>query len=320
MRKIVGITVVLIMLVSLIACSKVPATNDSTSTITVYASFYPLYDITQKIAGEHATIINLLPSGAEPHDWEPGPQTVASLLQADLLVVNGLGMEPWLHKLGESLEGQVPIVITSAGIEPLYGYEDHHDEEEKHHDEEEKHDDEARTQIPDPHIWLDPQYALLQAESIATALQEIDPVHAHIYQENLANFSVQIEKLDQDFRETLQSVQRREFVVTHLSFAYLAARYGLEQKAISGLTAHAEPSPAEMSELVDFMREHNIRYIFQEPLVSGRLAQTIASEVGAELLILNPLAGLTEEEEAAGEDYFSVMRQNLNQLAYALQD
>ena len=135
---------------------------------------------------------------------------------------------------------------------------------------------------------------------------------------NLAAFRQEIKALDQEYRDTLQAAPRREFVVTHLAFAYLAKRYELEQRAISGLTPQAEPSPGQMEELVRFMREHDIHYIFQEPFTSERLTSTLAREVGAEVLILHPAAALTAEEEQKNVDYFTIMRQNLAQLAKAL--
>ena len=311
MRRIAFFMISLLIITILLAgCGEKAVEPVEKTGLTVYTSFYPLYDITRKIGGAHVNVINLVPSGIEPHDWEPGPQTLSTLLAADLLIVNGLGMEPWLAKLADTLQGEVRVVDTSVGIPPLYGYTDPDDEDE--------HED--ATAIPDPHIWLDPLYALQQAETITIALSESDPLHADSYTSNLAQFRSQVEELDNFFKETLQTVKRREFVVTHLSFGYVAKRYGLTQMAISGLTSHAEPSPAQMKDLVEFARLHQIRYIFQEPLATSRLAEALATEVGAKLLTLSPLEGLTPEEEAAGEDYFSVMRKNLEQLAKALRE
>ena len=288
-------------------CSKQQKEINS-SRLTVYASFYPLYDFTKKIGGEHVNVINLVPAGANVHEWEPGPQTVASLLEADLLVVNGLGMEPWLPKLQDTIAADVSIVNTSTGITPLYQNHGH------------QHVEETRLKIPDPHIWLDPHYALLQAENIVAALIELDPQNKDDYLNNLAAFTQKIEELDRYFLESLQSTKRREFVVTHLAFNYLAERYKLKQMSISGLKPQAEPSAAQMAELVDFIREHNIRYIFQDPFDEGRLSQSLAADVNATILTLNPIASLTQEEEVAGEDYFSLMHKNMELLTKAFQE
>ncbi|NLZ38942.1 MAG: zinc ABC transporter solute-binding protein [Firmicutes bacterium] len=297
----------MILLFLLPGCSKQQEEVDS-ARLTVYASFYPLYDFTKKIGGEHVNVINLVPAGANVHEWEPGPQTVASLLEADLLIVNGLGMEPWLPKLQDTIAAAVPIVDTSTGITPLYQNHNH------------QHATASYFKIPDPHIWLDPHYALRQAENIAAALIKLDPQNQDDYRNNLTVFAQKIEELDRYFRESLKKTKRREFVVTHLAFNYLAERYHLKQISLSGLNPQAEPGAAQMAELEDFMREHQIRYIFQDPFTEKRLAQSLAADVNATILTLNPLASLTEEEEAAGEDYFSLMRKNMEALIKALQE
>jgi len=286
----------------------------------VYATFFPLYDFATKIGGDKIEVVNMVPAGVEPHDWEPSPQLLGSLSEAEMLVSNGLGMEPWLDKVAASLPESVVVVNASAGIEPLKGAKDHgYDEKEKEQDdhaaEEEKYEE-----MYDPHVWLDPLLALQQARNIATALSSLDPANATYYFNNLAAFQEQAEVLDQAFREGLSGMARREIIVTHLAFAYLSKRYDLEQVSISGLSPHIEPSPAQMKEIVAFGRKYDVRYVFDAPLSTSRLATVLAEEIGAQILVLNPLEGLTEQEVSAGEDYFSVMRRNLEQLKIALRE
>lgn len=284
----------------------------------VYTTFFPLYDFTTKIGGEKIEVVNIVPAGVEPHDWEPSPRLIGSLSEAEMLISNGLGMEPWLDKVSGSLPTSVVVVNASAGIEPLKGAKDHGYDKEKQDDyaaEEEKHNE-----MPDPHVWLDPLLALQQARNIATALSSLDPANATYYFNNLAVFQEQAEALDQAFQEGLSGLARREIIVTHLAFAYLAKRYNLEQVSISGLSPHIEPSPAQMKEIVAFGRKHDVRFVFDAPLSTSRLATVLAEEIGAEILVLNPLEGLTELEISAGDDYFSVMRRNLEQLKVALRE
>lgn len=288
--------------------------------IVIYTSFYPLYDFAGKIGGERVQVNKLVPAGSEPHDWEPGPRDMAALSDADLLIVNGLGMEPWLETLAANLPSSVTVIDTSAGITPLTGAKHKHEEEEGHEEEhkheEYKHEEEAA--VPDPHIWLDPWLALHQAELIYQGLIALDPEYTDYYTENLAAFRREVEKLDAELTRAFANVRQNHFIVTHWSFAYLAERYGLEQTGISGLSPHNEPSPAQLKEIVDIARKYNIRHIFQEPLASPRLATVLAEEIGAVILEINPLESLTPQELAAGEDYFSVMRKNMEQLRIAL--
>jgi zinc transport system substrate-binding protein len=313
-------TVLLLLIVAgifmLSGCSREPTiTQVDQEKPVVYCTIYSLYDFTQKIGGDKVDVVSMVPGGVEPHEWEPGPQMLVALSEADLLIYNGLGMEPWLEKVAGALDSDFVLLNASQGIDPLKGYAGHsHDDEDNHEDEEDLDDEE----LPDPHVWLDPLLALHQAEQIAEALIAIDAENEEYYLENLAAFRTESLALDSAFREAFFGLERRVFVVTHLSFAYLAQQYGLEQFGIAGLSPHAEPSPAQMKSIVDYARDHDIRYIFKEPLASSRLASVLAAEVNAELLSLNPLEGLTDEEIAAGEDYFSVMYWNLEQLTTAL--
>lgn len=286
--------------------------------IKVYTTFYPLYDFAKKIGGERAEVTKLLPPGVSPHHWEPDPATITELQSADVLLYNGLGLEPWLDKVIGALDSaKLLSVNTTEGIEPLRG-KDVCAPDVCGPKEEEKKKKAADGELPDPHVWLDPLLALRQAERILEALVTADPGSEEYYRNNFATIKGQFEKLDAKYRETLQGRARDKFIVTHLSFAYLAQRYGLEQVGIAGLSPQAEPTAREMTNLVKLVREYGIRYIFQEPLVSPRLAQVLASETGAGILELNPLEGLSLEEIAAGQDYFSVMRENLVQLQRAL--
>lgn len=321
MPKKIPVLLALLLLTAIISgcLSKPAAETEAAEQITVFTSFYPLYDFTSKIGGGKISVENILPPGTEPHDWEPSAQALTALQEADLLIVNGLGLEPWLEKLTENLGSGVTVVNASKGIEPLYGYHDH-DEEDEHFDQDEHDEDEEHEEgeIEDPHVWLDPILMLHQAENIAGALTLVDPENASYYEENLEHVRQELHALDEAYRERLSGVKRREFVVTHLSFAYMAKRYGLTQQAIAGISSHAEPSPAQMRELVEFARQYDIRHIFSEPLASNRIAKVLAAEVDATLLTLNPLEGLAPEEVSAGDDYFSVMYRNLEQLSIAL--
>jgi zinc transport system substrate-binding protein len=289
--------------------------------IKVYTTFYPLYDFAGKIGGERAEVVKLVPPGVSPHDWEPDPGTLSGLQAADVLLYNGLGLEPWLDRVVESLgTTKLVSVNTTEGIEPRWGYVDLCAKEDKEPCKPacEPKEEQAAGKLPDPHVWLDPLLALKQAERILEAFVASDPHNEQYYRDNFSALKGQFEQLDAEFREALQGITRDKFIVTHLSFAYLAERYGLEQVGIAGLSPQAEPTARELTELVRLIREYGIRYIFQEPLVSPRLAQVLAAETGAGILELDPLEGLLPEEIAAGKDYFSVMRENLAQLQRAL--
>ena len=271
----------------------------------VYTSFFVLYDFARKIGGELIDVANLVPAGTEPHDWEPAAADLVHLETADVLIYNGAGMESWVDQVVDVLANkrQLLAVDTSSGISLLA---DAHQEAD------------TGTQGYDPHIWLSPVNAGLQMKAIRDALIQADPANRAAYEANYARYAGEIETLDAEFRETLTALPKKEIIVAHQAFGYLCAEYGLVQVAIEGLTADSEPDPARMAEIVDFARKHDVKVIFFEELVSPKVAEAIAEEIQAKTAVLNPLEGLSDEQLAAGDDYFSVMRQNLAALAAAL--
>ena len=172
---------------------------------------------------------------------------------------------------------------------------------------------------PDPHVWLDPLLARAEVEAIRTALVAVDPVHAPIYDGNAAAFSSQLLALHERFATGLERCERREIVVSHAAFAYLARRYRLTQlPIIESLTPDAEPSPAALAALTRQARRARVTHVFFETLVTSKLAETLAREVGATALVLNPVEGLTKEQNAQRMTYIQLMDANLTNLRTAL--
>ena len=155
-------------------------------------------------------------------------------------------------------------------------------------------------------------------KNICDALSEKDSEHKSEYAANLDKANADFDTLDSEFHKGLDSLPNKTIVVSHQAFGYLCEAYGLTQMPIEGVEADAEPNAQEMKEITEFVKEHNVKVIFTEELVSPKVAQAIAEATGARVEELNPLEGLTDEELKAGEDYLSVMRDNLKALEGAL--
>ena len=291
--------------VFLSACQSVPATGSTeheNDKLQVIASFYLMADFAVKIGGDLIQVTNLVPSGIEPHEWEPATTDMTLLEQADMLIYNGAGMEHWIDSVESALDNKDLFLVETAreiALKPAKG-------------------ETKDRQDSDPHVWLSPLNAKKQLQSILKALVQADPANQASYQENYDHWAAEMDKLDQDFRSGLTDLPNREIIVAHQAFGYLCAEYGLVQVAIEGLMADSEPDPARMAEIVSFARDHDVSVIFFEQLASQKVADTIAREIGARTAVLNPLEGLTDDQLAAGDDYFSVMRQNLAALVDAL--
>ena len=266
--------------------------------ISVVTTIYPMYDFVKNIAGDRAEVINLVPAGLEPHDFELSTGDMQLMEQAELFIYNGAGMEHFVDKTLKSLGNEKLVVVEAAKEIDTFQSED------------------GET---DPHTWLSVENAMAEALAIKEALVKMDGENAAYYEANYEAYREKLEKLDTRYREELTGLSGDTIVVAHEAFGYLCQEYGLKQEAVEGLTADSEPDSARMKEIIDFCKEEEIKVIFFEELVSPKVANTIASEIGAETMVLNPIEGLTAEQEEEGLDYIGLMEENLEALKKALE-
>ncbi len=286
-----------IVMLSVIAFSGCRPRVASAAKVSVVASFYPLFEFAQRVGGDRVQVRNLVPPGAEPHDYEPTPQDLIALRNAKLLIYNGAGLEPWITKLLPQLPETVVKIEATKDLRLIKG----------------------ENAGLDPHVWLDPILAQQQVDNILAGLMSADPTEAQAaYEANAAKLKEELLALHGRFAATLAKCKQKTVITSHESLGYLAKRYGLELIAISGLSPEAEPTPTKLKEVAQQARRHGVRVIYVEPLVSPRTGETIAREVGASIRVLNPLEGLSEAELTAGKNYFTVMDENLRTLAEGL--
>lgn len=286
--------------------------------VKVVASFSAMADFAEMVGGDHVEVTNLVPAGTEPHDWEPAATDVQAIQDADLFVYNGASMEHWVDDTLSSLGSQAPKAVkASDGIQLLAG--DHHDHGDAATDAAETVADGATDKAEvDPHVWLNPENAKVELANIRDTLSEVDPAHKDDYAKNYETYAAKLDQLDKDFRDRLSGVPNKTIVVAHEAFGYLCDAYGLTQAPITGMDAEGEPDAQTMASIIDQVKSQNIKVIFSEDLVSPKVAQQIADAAGATCEVLNPIEGLTDEQIAQGEDYFSVMESNLDELMKAL--
>jgi len=271
---------ILVLLTLLLGATACGAKTASQGRKRVVAAFYPLAFAAQQVGGSKVEVTNLTPPGVEPHDLEATPGDVQAIKSADLVVLLGHGFQPQL----EDAAGRGKQVIWLLDTPGLHRFDN-----------------------GDPHVWLDPvRYALI-VRRVGQALGRPD-----------AGLEARLRALDREYRTGLEHCARHEIVTSHEAFAYLAARYGLKQVAITGLTPEAEPAPMDLQRVVELVGRTHATTIFFETLVSPRIAETVARETHAETAVLDPIEGLTPAEASRGEDYFTLMRANLQALRGAL--
>ncbi len=296
MKKLTILFLSVILVFSFTGCNK--NFEKQSEKLQVYTSFYTMYDFTQKIGSDKINVKNLVPAGTEPHDYEPTTSDIVNLEKADLIVYNGAGMEHWIDKvLGTLNNKDIYKVEASKGVNII---------------------NETGEKTVDPHVWLDPKNAEIELENIKNGLISVDPSNKSFYENNYEYYKLKLDELDAEYKERISKLPNKNIVVSHKAYSYLCNSYGLNQIAIDGISADSEPDAERMAEIINFCRENNVKTIFFEELVSPKIAQTIANEVGAKTAVLNPLEGLSDEDISNGEDYFSIMRKNLAALEEAL--
>jgi zinc transport system substrate-binding protein len=300
MRRIGPATCFGLLAVLLVACNTSTNADESGKT-SVVASFYPLAEAAQQVGGDLISVENLTPPGVEPHDLELAPDDLEAIATADVIVYLDGGFQPAV----EDAISQAEHAVTVDALEAVDTNEAPPGEPE-----------EGLT--VDPHVWLDPGRYEEVVRTVADALSEADPANESSYDADADAYVAKIAALDDDFRAGLADCQRTTIVTSHEAFAYLAESYGLTEVGIAGLSPEAEPSARRLAELKDLVEQEGITTIFAEELVSPRVAETLADEAGITVEVLDPLESLTDEQVAAGEDYVSVMRENLAILRGAL--
>lgn len=299
-------------------------TEDTSSEkkLNVMASFYPMYDFATKVGGDKVEVTNMVPAGTEPHDWEPAATDVKNLEAADVFIYNGAGMEHWTEDVLGALDNkELKVVEASRGLTLLEGKEEDEEETEDSSSDSDASDESTDSEITyDPHVWLDPLNAKAEMENIKNAFVEADPDNKDYYEQNYETYAEKFDQLDKEYKDGLADTKSKDLITSHEAFGYLCQAYGLNQVGIEGLSPDSEPDASRMNEIIKFAKENNVKTIFFEELVSPKVSETIADEIGAKTAVLNPLEGLTDDEISAGEDYFSVMESNLKTIEDALNE
>ncbi len=277
----------------------------------VVSSLFPWYDLVKEIGGERVESLLLLPPGLEAHSYEPKPQDLLNISQADLFVYTNASMEPWATDIFMSLNN---VHETMAMAEDLGEFEMTESEDEEHHDEAGHHHEEG-----DPHIWLDPNIMKLLASRLTNTLSSLDKEGEAYYQNNLANYTKRLETLDADYREGLDTCEDREIIYAgHYAFAYLAHQYNLSYQAAQGISPNAESTPGRLVQLSEALKEQESAYVFKDNLENSQLAESLASANNLEIIELKTGANLSKDDYEANLNYEDLMRYNLEQLTKGL--
>jgi len=281
--------------------------------MTIITSLFPLYDFARNIGGDKVDVSLLLPPGVEAHAFEPRPADIVRINRADMFIYTGKIMEPWVDEIVKSVtSSKLLIVDSSEGVRLISQLEEFPDEDE--------HAEHRHGGAEDPHIWLDFSNAQKMVNNICEAMIKKDPQNKDFYLKNAADYNDRLSELDSEYKTVLAGCKQHTVVYGgHFAFGYMAKRYGMKFiSAYRGFTPDAEPTPRNLAELVDKIKQLGVGYIYYEELISPKVAETLSEETDAMLLPLSSAHNVSKADLAEGAGFISIMKKNLGNLRMGL--
>ncbi len=271
----------------------------------IITTLFPLYDMAKSIGADRAEVSLLIPPGLEAHSFEPKPSDIVKINNADIFVYTGKFMEPWAEDIMKSITNTNLIVVNaSKGTKMIPGV---------------FNDVDGPAGSLDPHIWLDFDNAKIMVKYILQAFETKDAAHKNFYIQTANDYSLRLDELDSDFKTTLASCKDKEIVYGgHYAFGYLAHRYGLKYLAAQGVSPDAEPTARDLARLVEQIKRDKIKYVFYEELASPKIAEILAGETHAQLLLLNAAHNVTRAQFDQGITFFDILKRDLHNLKVGL--
>ena len=334
---IVFITIIFVSITAIIINIKHPSKKNKGDKVEVVATLFPQYDFVKQVGGDKVNVTLLLPPGSESHTYEPTPQDMVLIDESALFIYTGEEMGPWAESLISGLKKDINVLDLSKSVDLINveefeeehevegdTHEHHHEhgdeEDDDGHEHEHNHEEEGHHHTYDPHIWLNPQYAIKMVKSIEQELSRIDPDNAEYYKTNANNYIKQISDLDKEFEETVKNAKNPKIAFGGaFAYAYFVERYDLDFiSAYETCGESAEPSTVKVKEVIDYIKKNRIPVIFYKEYSTGNIAKTISEATGAKMLVFNTVHNLSKDEIQGGASYVSIMKQNLENLKQAL--
>ncbi|CDQ39144.1 metal ABC transporter solute-binding protein, Zn/Mn family [Virgibacillus salexigens] len=297
----------------LAGCSSNEASTKKKSDLTIYTSIYPIQYLIEQIGGDTVNVKSVYPAGVDAHTYEPTSKDITAMAKSDAFIYMGAGMEGFAESAADALSSEDITQVELGKQDSLF----HSNDEEHNHADESSHDhshDGHNHGDHDPHVWLDPLRMVELAEMLKEELIQLNPDQQQAYTENFNQLEERLINLDNDFKETLNKKENKHILVSHAAYGYWEERYGLEQISINGLSSSSEPSQKELTKIIDQANQFQLDYVVFEQNSSNQVSEIIQDHIHAEAVTIHNLSVLTEKDISNNEDYFSIMKQNLQVL------
>lgn len=278
---------------------KAPAQGETKIPVTV--SFNAMKELTETIGGDKVAVKVMVPEGTEPHEFDPKAEDLVHMKESKVFVYNGLGMEKWAEKAVKAAGSDKLVVVEAAAkVKPIEITDEEEREEHGEHD---------------PHAWLGLTTAVQEAEMIRDGLIQASPENKDYFNKNFETFAKEMKALQEKYKAAFDKAERKEFVTGHAAFGYLCRDMGLSQESVEDVFASGEPSAKKMKELIDFCKEHKVKTIFTEDMVSPALSETLAREAGASTEVIDTMEGESEKPDMT---FLKRMEENLKKIEASL--
>ncbi|MEE7450307.1 ABC transporter substrate-binding protein [Methylobacterium radiotolerans] len=295
-------------------------TAAETAPVRAVATFSILGDLVRQVGGSHVAVATLVGPDSDAHGLSPSPADARKLAEADIVFVNGLGLEGWFDRLIRASGTRAPVVVASAGVKPIPAQDEHaHGDGDGDGGSDGDHGHGHGDRAVDPHAWQDVANVRIYVANIRDGLAKVDPAHAAFYREAAAAYLAGLDALDRDVRAAIARIppERRRIITTHDAFGYFAAAYGLRFIAPQGVSTDSEASPRDVAAIIRQIRKERVPAVFLENISDPRQMQQIARESGARI------GGKVYSDALSAPDgpaptYLDLMRSNLRAFDAAL--
>ena len=301
-----NISLFLLTSILLVSCNTNSAPVTNFGKLKVVATTTIVADVVSQVGGDLVDVQTLLPIGTDPHSFDPTPQDIAKVADADIVFANGAGLEAFIQHLLSSADAEGKIVEVSEGIVLLAPPEAEGKEQAQN--------------AGDPHTWTDPNNVMLWVQNIESALSSADPSNAEVYASNAAAYDAQLKELDVWIREQIDQIpaENRKIVTDHRLLGYYVEEYGLEQVGaiVPGYSSLSEPSAQELAEIEDAIRALDVKAIFVGNTVNPSLGERIAEDTGTQLISF--YTGSLSASDGDAATYLDYLRYNTTVFVNAL--
>lgn len=325
----------------LTACSKKDEkkSDENSEKLKVVTTIFPEYDLTRAIAKDKVDLDMLIKPGVDVHSFSPTPSDIKTVEKSDIFIYGGTDHDKWVETITKSVNlNSKKVVKLTDGIQQLeeetvdgMKHEHHHEESSADEKHEHKHDDESCEECGhshgngsevelDPHFWTSPKNAISMVKSIANSLMEKDPKNSAFYKENAENYIKQLEEVDKELHSVADSSKLKKVVIAdRFPFRYLFDDLSIEYRALfSGCSVESTASAGQIKKMVDYVKENNIKVIYHIEMGKGDMAQTVAKDTGAKVLMLHSIHTVTKSEFENGVTYVDLMKKNVDALREGL--